>query len=299
MSDLQVYLKDIKDPRAQYLLRLNNYYYDEELSKGHRLVFQNLKTLDPVVVIDSNKLSVWDTITKSKRTLKKEDDLIVARVGKKYNSSSSIILKYLYNGIEKTNSQINLFLGTDKIPRSLNAVLHKYGNEMIVSITCCRKPFDQSTVDKIDSLTFGDFSYKQKKYNFKANHTSLLLKFINGTTIRLEKLADEPVVMTVNPQIPSTTSFLLCDKIPILTLNELIVNTQKYMKQNFNAYDVFTNNCQHFCLAVLKSNNIQDPHMNYYKFLKQEDENLFNEIQHIEFALLSEAQTINAVINGK
>jgi hypothetical protein len=274
---------------AQHLLLQKGYEVDEELSiNDFRIVLKDLKTFEPIVIINYDKISYWDFFTKSDATLKKRDEKFINIVSRKYNDSKNVIVKYIHKQMESSISRINIFLGTDKIPNYLNQVLHSFGDNLILSITCCRKPFDKSTVKSIDLISFGDLSYKQNKHNFKANHTFFIIKFIDQTIIKLEKSPEIPIHIEENPKIPSTTSFMLVDKIPILTLNQLIINTKNYMKEKFNSYNFINNNCQDFCLAVLKANSIDDPSRKYYKFFYQNISKYTTISEDIQFGVLGE-----------
>jgi hypothetical protein len=119
------------------------------------------------------------------------------------------------------------------------------------------------------------------------------------TTIKIEKLQELPIHIEENPKIPSTTSFMLIDKIPILTLNQLIINTKNYMKEKFNAYNFINNNCQDFCTAVIKANSIDDPSRKYYNFLYQNIPQYTSISEDIEFGILGEGFDAINIIKDK
>jgi hypothetical protein len=107
-------------------------------------------------------------------------------------------------------------------------------------------------------------SFKRKNYGNPLYHMKVLIK-TERTSLSLEKnerISISKYQMNMPVNIPSG-----------LTLNILLANTRQFMGNKFLAYSSYDNNCGHFVLSILRSNNLLTSQN--ISFTEQTTKNLF------------------------
>jgi len=147
---------------------------------------------------------------------------------------------------EKFNQTKDFILsGSKKFSVKVKAVLSKYGNEKIHTITIIRTPLNSMVKFAIETLSWNKIEYD------KLFHLSLIF---NGN-ILIEK--NSIISMTVHPKISTESEVISFDFEVNSTINQFIQNALVYMgEQKFFTYSAYDNNCQHFILSLLQSNGI-------------------------------------------
>ena len=125
----------------------------------------------------------------------------------------------------------------------------------------------------MDAATLGDYTSKCKKFNIKPRHTYLLLELDDGSRLLLQKNPDVQLLpFVVGFDKNKSPEFMKVNYVHHgLTLRNLIDNTRHYMGWTWNFYNIADQNCQDFCVAVLKANNMLDHGGLYTDFLLQQN----------------------------
>merc|ERR1712100_862238 len=117
----------------------------------------------------------------------------------------------------------------------------------------------------MDAVSFGEFSRKAKKLPYdKLFHLYIIATLTNGKNILIEKND------VINMEMKGIRANAESKMVPVnknLTLNTVMANTKKRMGGKFLPYNGYTNNCQDFIMAILKSNNLGN--QTTYKYVKQ------------------------------
>jgi small nuclear ribonucleoprotein (snRNP)-like protein len=153
-------------------------------------------------------------------------------------------------------------LQADVMPPDVKAILDRYGNQPIKSISIGRTPVQaviQGIVKNIGNVPYDNLF-----------HLFIIITTENGTNVSLEKNAR--IKMLLNPERPSERLNL---PVSNLTINELYSNTESFMGERFYPYSSKGNNCQNFILSVLQANNILTPES--IAFVKQDTDQVFQE----------------------
>jgi hypothetical protein len=75
-----------------------------------------------------------------------------------------------------------------KKPKDVDDILKKYGNNTVVEFNVCRSPIDSMTRVLLNTITLGNFSKEQKKYNYdEVYHLFAILKLDNGIYLKTER----------------------------------------------------------------------------------------------------------------
>ena len=158
-----------------------------------------------------------------------------------------------------------------KKPKDVENMLKKYGNNTVVEFNVCRSPIDSITRVLLNTITLGNFSKEQKKYNYdEVYHLFAILKLDNGIYLKTER--NQRVVLkttTVNDLNKAK------DKINIKTnikLNDLFENAIKVDGPDIWRYGAMNNNCQKFITSLLKHSNYFNSSLD--KFVNQDVSNL-------------------------
>jgi hypothetical protein len=164
---------------------------------------------------------------------------------------------------EKFNQTKDFILsGSQKFSVKVKAILSKYGNEKIHTITIIRAPLNSMIKFAIESLSWNKIEYD------KLFHLSLIF---NGN-ILIEK--NSIISMTVNPNISTESEVISFEFKENSTINQFIQNALVYMGgQKFFTYSAYDNNCQYFLLNLLQSNGIANTELT--NFIKQDTESIF------------------------
>ena len=160
----------------------------------------------------------------------------------------------------------------DSFSTKVKRLLKRVGNEPIRSIVINRTPVQSVLTSVLNVLTFGDFKKKlaetpyDKLYHLRLeinNKFSIEKNAIINMDMPLLKAEKDTEKKTI------TTGYK-----PGLTLNTLLYNAEKGMgTRAFYTYSGSENNCQDFCIALLKYSGIGDK--SDYDFIKQDVESIF------------------------
>lgn len=239
--------------------------------------------------------------------------------GKKHTKSSKILVEgdgimtdignIIRTGDRKVRNTIKrvssiakeVFYGANELPRQVQEILQRFGNEEITSMIIMRTPVPQVLTGALSLFSGGEFGKKMKENDFdELFHLFLEVKLINGNRIQIEK--NERINMIINPKSrPKTEIEPIKETLPSkLTLNIMMANTERYMGKNkFLGYSARDNNCQDFLSAVLQSNNLGDN--NDISFIKQDTKSLFEDLPYLrKFSntLTDIGAKVNAVVSG-
>ena len=158
-----------------------------------------------------------------------------------------------------------------KKPKQVDDMLKKFGNNTVVEFNVCRSPIDSITRVLLNTITLGNFSKEQKKYNYdEVYHLFAILKLDNGIYLKTER--NQRVVLrtaTINDLNKAK------DKINIKTnikLNDLFENAIKVDGPDIWRYGAMNNNCQKFITSLLKHSNYFNSSLD--KFVNQDVSNL-------------------------
>lgn len=186
------------------------------------------------------------------------------------------------NTIKRVSSVAKeVFYGASELPRAVQEILQKYGNEEISSITIMRTPVGKVLTGALSLFSAGKFGERMKENEFdELFHLFLEAKMINGSRIQVEK--NERINMLVNPPSrPKTEIEPIVETLPSgFNLNTMMANTERFMGKNkFLGYSARDNNCQDFLSAVLRANNLGDG--KDIAFIKQDTKSLFEDLPYL------------------
>ena len=176
------------------------------------------------------------------------------------------------SGIKK---RLPLIFGRQDYQPKVRNILAQYGDDVITSATLKRTPLRSAIIKILNILTLGRFQQKLDESEYdKLFHLSLLVHTSSGAIISIEK--NEVISMTVNPHSSEHEEFSPIGYIPQnLTLNQLMDNTQEFMKDSFFYYSARDNNCQDFVVGILDANDLGDAENR--AFAKQDINELFDD----------------------
>lgn len=165
-----------------------------------------------------------------------------------------------------------------KYVRNTRLALEEYGGALVNNIFLCRTPVQAFVSSALNLVSQGKFKEEAKKLGYDDMfHVYALLFLNNGKVLVIEKnqtinvaLADESYYD------PAKTYEIKVEK--IMSINDIMSNTQKYMGDKFFEYDGKNNNCQVFLISMLRANGITSTGAE--AFLKQDTEQIFNNIDN-------------------
>lgn len=194
-----------------------------------------------------------------------------------------------------------VFYGATELPRPVQDILKKYGNEEIASITLMRTPVPKVLTGALSLFSAGKFGERMKQNEFDTLfHLFLEAKLISGKRIQVEK--NERINMIVNPPSrPNTEIEHINETLPSgFNLNTMMANTERVMgKNNFLGYSARDNNCQDFLASVLRANNLGDE--KDIAFIKQDTKSLFQDLPYLrKFSntLTDIGAKVNTIVSG-
>ena len=158
-------------------------------------------------------------------------------------------------------------------------ILHKYGNETIISAIIIRNPIQSAMINVLNAISLGSFKKKLDRSEYdKIFHLQLFIKTSSNTTISIEK--NEVINMNINPSMPKNAESSIIHQLHQgMTLQTLMNNTQSYMKKSFFYYSAKDCNCQDFIMGILNANNIGDE--SNRNFTKQNTDQLFADSEYL------------------
>ena len=198
----------------------------------------------------------------------------------------------IFNKLKNTVSSI--FSLRDGFNNKAQAMIKKYGDQQISSISVFRAPVAGSSllVKVINGLSSKEIPYE------KLFHLGLLIT-INGTRIRLEK--NEVIGIDDNYTLKSETETIDVPYNKQLTFNELLNNTvNKVGKERMFKYSAFNYNCQCFTKDILESNGLYSNDIHSFVYQPMEDvvKNLKGFVPTIANAVTNTSAYINKLIGG-
>lgn len=176
-------------------------------------------------------------------------------------------------------------------PPNVRKLLEKIGQENVDTIKLVRTPLNSVTKTLLNIASFGQLDKVMKQIGTdKFFHLSML---INGKYV-YEKNA--VINMTTDPNIVKSNSETLDVPVDrVITIAELVKNTQLQMADNYGPYDAKNNNCSIFINAVLKANALSN--QNTDAFLSQKSEELFDAFPSLTKKIVDFATTTGAVVD--
>ena len=172
-------------------------------------------------------------------------------------------------------------------PPQVRAFLATHGTEKVTTIKLVRVPL---TIRKIaDVLTGNKIAEALKKAEVdEVFHLAMLL---NGKYI-LEKNA---VISLKAGSFPSNAESVSVPVTKTVTIDELLMNTQKRMGSSYGTYNLRSNNCSDFLSNVLYANGLSTPEAQ--KFLKQEAGTILKNLPSIYEKVIDIVTKTQAVID--
>lgn len=151
-------------------------------------------------------------------------------------------------------------------PPEMRKVLEKIGNDNILGIDVFRKPLQSFISKALKIASFGKSDQALKELNYdELFHLGLVIHATNSI-YTLEK--EQVLVMKEWKQKPDMEIRTVCGPIK-KTVNELVEKTKEYMGDKaFSSYNFKNNNCQVFCVSVLRANGLSRPDLE--KFILQD-----------------------------
>ena len=206
------------------------------------------------------------------------------------------------NTIKRVSSVAKeVFYGATELPKPVQEILNKYGNEEIASITLMRTPVPQVLTGALSLFSAGEFGERMKERAFdELFHLFLEAKMVSGKRIQVEK--NDRINMIVNPPSrPKTEIEPIKETLPSgLNLNTMMANTERVMgKGKFLGYSAKDNNCQDFLATIVKANNLGDS--KDISFIKQDTKSLFKDLPYLRKlsnTLTNIGAKVNTIISG-
>jgi hypothetical protein len=159
-----------------------------------------------------------------------------------------------------------------KFTRKVQAIIDEVGNEQIKSIVIERTPVSETIKTAINVISQGEFNKQLKDKNYDELFHLRLIIHTDKNKFSIEK--NENINMDMNPSMTSNGESKTIFINKHITLNEMIKNAvDKVGEKLFYTYNGVSNNCQDFCLVLLKSSNIGSS--DDYIFIKQNTADLF------------------------
>ena len=156
----------------------------------------------------------------------------------------------------------NLINGRQEYSPSSKAALDRAGNETIQSITIGRTPVPSAITSILKTVSSTPYD--------TLFHLFITITTTQGTRMVIEKNAQ--INIQINPpNLPNAET--LSVPAPSITVNELLQKTQALMGNKYFTYSGYSNNCQHFILAIFNANGISSG----LDFIKQNTDSIFSE----------------------
>lgn len=166
-----------------------------------------------------------------------------------------------------------LFLTNLPLPPSVKEYLRKYGDELISKIVIVRNPVQKLLTGAMDVASLGSFGKKMGRLPYDdLFHLQLWVTTPSGV-FGIEK--NEVITMTMNPKPKSNAEFQDVAVKPDITMNKLMLGSQKIQGDKWTRYDASNNNCQDFVMSLLKGSGLGNE--SNYKFVKQDTDSLFKD----------------------
>jgi hypothetical protein len=141
---------------------------------------------------------------------------------------------------------------------SAQNVLDQFGGEQIVGLSVNRTHISISAGLKYADKLMPKFAAKRAKLGYdQFFHLYVLITLESGEEVAIEK--NEVITISTGPAARKGAESLDIKTPNATTLSELMERTEAKMGAKFFPYNVQTNNCQAFVLALLQSNKVSSP----------------------------------------
>lgn len=156
---------------------------------------------------------------------------------------------------------------------SAQNIINKHGNQYISGIEVRRAPVSVSAVvnlaKKVNKTLASNLN--KKPYD-ELYHLFMVVSLNNGKRLIVEKNEVINIALYNGVVQKNEESIKITLKTNGLSFNSLLTNTENEMQGKYFTYSAFTNNCQDFITAILKSNNISTTKA--INFIKQDVKHL-------------------------
>lgn len=195
------------------------------------------------------------------------------------------------------------FRPRDSYNNKSRQTLESLGRYPIVGITLSRAPIQSMIRKALDVVSLGAFSRAASKYGFdKLFHLSMLVDLEipsqgGGTPSRRRVVVEKNAVINISSSFkaePDAEYYpITVDR--VVTLNELMSNTQRIMGPKYFPYNAWTNNCQVFIREVLASNGFNSKGAQDWLF--QNVEQLASELPEVSNNITNAVTYTGAVVD--
>lgn len=152
-------------------------------------------------------------------------------------------------------------------------ILLDYGKKIITAMEVRREPLPLALNVALNVATLGEIA-KNNPYD-DLFHLSIVVKLDDATQVLMEK--NEVISLELNPYPrPKTDSKEVNLRGKVITLQQLLNNTQERMGGNYFIYSARNNNCQDFILNILVANGLDTPEL--VDFVKQDTIRVFGDM---------------------
>lgn len=190
-----------------------------------------------------------------------------------------------------------LFLSKLPLPPSVKEYLRKYGDEAISKIVIVRNPVQKLLTGAMNAVSLGSFGKKFGRLPYDdLFHLQLWVTTPSGV-FGIEK--NEVITMTMNPKPKSNAEFQEVAVKPDLTMNKMMLGSEKIQGAKWTRYDASNNNCQDFVMSLLKGSGLGNE--NDYKFVKQDTDSLFKDdsfLRKLSRNLTNIGASVSTAISG-
>jgi len=164
-----------------------------------------------------------------------------------------------------------LFLSKLPLPPSVKEYLRKYGDEVISKATIVRNPVQKLLTGAMNAVSLGSFGKKFGRLPYDdLFHLQLWVTTPSGV-FGIEK--NEVITMTFNPKPAQNAEFKEVSVPADLTMNKLMLGSEKIQGDKWTRYDAYSNNCQDFVMSLLRGSGMGNE--GDYQFVKQDTDSLF------------------------
>lgn len=190
-----------------------------------------------------------------------------------------------------------LFLSNLPLPPSVKEYLRKYGDELISKAVIVRNPVQKLLTGAMNAVSLGSFSKKFGRLPYDdLFHLQLWVTTPSGV-FGIEK--NEVITMTFNPKPAKNAEFQEVAVPSDLTMNKMMVGSEKIQGDKWTRYDAYSNNCQDFVLSLLRGSGMGNE--NDYQFVKQDTDSLFkndNFLRKFSRSLTNIGATVSTAFSG-
>lgn len=175
--------------------------------------------------------------------------------------------------IDRISKAISSLFEEEHFPKRFRNALKEFGDEPITSISMYRAPVDRIGEMAVQLITAGKWNdIKNKAGVDKVFHTGMVIN--NKYTLeKLSKLELRKDTSTLNKKDTETFDIPVNKEI---TINELVSNAYKKMRDKFFKYDFLNNNCQSFVQGVLSASGLLSSSAN--QWIKQDISKIIEEM---------------------